>query len=109
MTRYTEKRYKSPRLAIQSFADADTEEYFVTGRVRKGVARQRVARVARRKLDMLHYAAALDDLRSHPGNRLEALAGNLRGMYSVRVNNRWRVLFRWGDNGPEQARVADYH
>ena len=109
MTRYTEKRYQSPRLAIQSFADADTEEYFVTGRVRKGVAWQRVARVARRKLDMLHYAAALDDLRSPPGNRLEALAGNLRGMYSVRVNNRWRVLFRWGDNGPEQVRVADYH
>ena len=65
--------------------------------------------VARRKLDMLHYAAALDDLRSPPGNRLEALAGNLRGMYSVRVNNRRRVLFRWGDNGPEQVRVADYH
>ena len=52
---------------------------------------------------------ALDDLRSPPGNRLEALAGNLRGMYSVRVNDRWRVLFRWGDNGPEQVRVVDYH
>lgn len=58
---------------------------------------------------MLHYAAALGDLRSPPGNRLEALAGSLQGMYSVRVNDRWRVLFRWGDNGPEQVRVVDYH
>ena len=97
------------RLAIQGFADADTEEYFLTGRIRKGVPWQRVARVARRKLDMLHYAAALGDLRSPPGNRLEALAGSLRGMYSVRVNDRWRLLFRWGDNGPEQVRVVDYH
>ena len=96
-------------LAIQSFADSAAEEFFVSGRLRKGIAWQGVAGVARRKLDMLHYAAALDDLRSPPGNRLEALAGELQGLHSVRVNDRWRAVFRWGDGGPEQVRVVDYH
>ncbi len=96
-------------MAIQSFADSAAEEFFVSGRLRKGIAWQGVAGVARRKLDMLHYAAALDDLRSPPGNRLEALAGELQGLHSVRVNDRWRAVFRWGDSGPEQVRVVDYH
>ena len=96
-------------MAIQSFADPAVEEFFVSGRLRKGIAWQGVAGVARRKLDMLHYAAALDDLRSSPGNRLEALAGELQGLHSVRVNDRWRAVFRWGDGGPEQVRVVDYH
>ena len=96
-------------MAIQSFADSVAEAFFVTGRVRKGVAWQGVAGVAKRKLDMLHYTAALNDLRSPPGNRLEGLAGELQGLHSIRVNDRWRVVFRWGDSGPEQVRVVDYH
>ena len=96
-------------MAIQSFADSVAEAFFVTGRVRKGVAWQGVAGVAKRKLDMLHYAAALNDLRSPPSNRLEGLAGELQGLHSIRVNDRWRVVFRWGDSGPEQVRVVDYH
>lgn len=68
-----------------------------------------VARVARRKLDMLHYAAALDDLRSPPGNRLEALKGDYAGYHSMRVNDRWRVVFQWGKAGPTDVRIVDYH
>ena len=93
----------------ERWVDSAAEEFFVSGRLRKGIAWQSVAGVARRKLDMLHYAAALDDLRSPPGNRLEELVGELQGLHSVRVNDRWRAVFRWGDSGPEQVRVVDYH
>ncbi len=62
-----------------------------------------------RKLDMLHYAQKLDDLRSPPANRLEALKGDLGGFYSIRVNDQWRVVFRWAANGAEDVDVVDYH
>ena len=58
---------------------------------------------------MLDYAEALTDLRSPPGNRLEALKGHLAGYYSVRVNERWRLVFRWSELGPENVDVVDYH
>ena len=58
---------------------------------------------------MLHYAHILDDLRSPPGNRLEKLRGELRGFHSIRVNDQWRVVFRWTDAGPEDVDVIDYH
>ena len=63
----------------------------------------------KRKLDMLHYAGALGDLRSPPGNRLEALKGKMRGYQSVRVNDQWRIVFRWTSGGPTLVRVTDYH
>lgn len=62
-----------------------------------------------RKLDMLHYAQKLDDLESPPANRLEALKGDLGGFYSIRVNDQWRVVFRWAANGAEDVDVVDYH
>ena len=68
-----------------------------------------MAKVVKRKLDMIHYAARLGDLRAPPGNRLEALYGELEGWHSLRVNDRWRILFRWTDQGARQVRVADYH
>jgi len=68
-----------------------------------------VANVALRKLDVLDYAQKLDDLRSPPGNRLEALKGNLRGFHSIRINDRWRVVFRWTDAGPTDVDIVDYH
>ena len=68
-----------------------------------------VARIVGRKLDMLNYAADLRDLRSPPGNRLEALKGNWRGFHSIRVNDQWRVVFRWSESGPEDVDVVDYH
>jgi proteic killer suppression protein len=58
---------------------------------------------------MLDYAATLSDLASPPGNRLEALKGDLNGMHSIRVNDQWRILFRWTPFGPERVDVVDYH
>ncbi|HUU01274.1 MAG TPA: type II toxin-antitoxin system RelE/ParE family toxin [Myxococcota bacterium] len=96
-------------MAIQSFADRATEKFFLSGSVSKGVGWSGVQKVVMRKLDMLHYADKLSDLKSPPGNRLETLKGNLTGFYSIRVNDQWRVLFRWTSAGPEEVRVADYH
>ena len=65
--------------------------------------------MARRKLDLLQYAADLRDLRSPPGNRLEALQGDLKGLHSIRINDQWRIVFRWTAVGAEGVRIADYH
>src|SRR6476660_7037871 len=83
---------------IQSFADRETEAFFVSGAC---PARWRsFAKVARRKLDMLDAAVRLDNLRNPPGNRLEALKGDRRGQWSIRVNDQWRICFRWATRGP---------
>lgn len=68
-----------------------------------------MAKIVKRKLDMVHYAAQLNDLRSPPGNRLEALHGDLEGRHSIRVNDQWRVLFIWTDHGARNVKVDDYH
>ena len=65
--------------------------------------------VAMRKLAMLNQAARLDDLRIPPGNRLEALTGDRAGQHSIRVNDQFRVCFRWTDAGPEDVEITDYH
>lgn len=65
--------------------------------------------VARRKLDQLNAAAKLGDLKVPPGNRLEALSGSLKGYHSIRINDQWRIVFRWTPNGPEEVRIEDYH
>lgn len=92
---------------IVSFADPATERFF-----RGGVPPsewQSVAAVGRRKLDMLDAATTLDDLRSPPGNRLENLNDDRKGQRSIRINLRWRICFRWTDNGPESVEIVDYH
>ena len=66
-------------------------------------------RAALRKLDMLNAAAALQDLRSPPGNRLETLRGSLEGQHSIRLNDQWRIVFRWSDAGPAEVSIVDYH
>ena len=58
---------------------------------------------------MIDAATRLDDLRSPPGNRLEALKGDRRGQYWIRINRQWRVCFRWTSDGPEAVEIADYH
>ena len=68
-----------------------------------------MSQIAKRKLDMVHYAAQIDDLRAPPGNKLEALLGDLKGFYSIRINEQWRVIFRWSESGPSDVRIADYH
>lgn len=64
---------------------------------------------ALRKLDMLHQARDLGDLRSPPANRLEALAGDRRGQYSIRINDQWRICFTWTKEGPADVEIVDYH
>lgn len=96
-------------MAILGFADPGTEEFFRTGKVGKGCGWASIKGVAARKLDALEYAHVLDDLKAPPGNRLEALKGNLAGYHSIRVNDQWRVVFRWTDKGPSEVRIADYH
>lgn len=64
---------------------------------------------ARRKLDMLNRSTTVADLRSPPGNRLEALKGDRDGFYSIRVNEQWRIVFRWKDGGAHDVHVVDYH
>jgi proteic killer suppression protein len=68
-----------------------------------------VAKVARRKLVQLNNAALLGDLASPPGNRLEALRGTLVGRHSIRINDQWRIVFRWTNAGPEEVEIVDYH
>lgn len=92
---------------IQSFKDADTRTFAETGRTRRGW--QAAANVAMRKLDALRAAVRLDDLRAPPGNRLEALSGDRTGQHSIRINDQWRVCFRWTDAGAEDVEITDYH
>ena len=66
-------------------------------------------RTALRKLTMLNAADVLDDLRVPPGNKLEALKGDRRGQHSIRVNDQWRICFRWTKGGPERVEIIDYH
>ena len=96
-------------MAIHGFVQTELENFFITGQVPRRAGWSRVAKVAKRKLDMLDYAHKIEDLRSPPGNRLEALKGDLAGFHSIRINDRWRVVFRWADAGPTEVDIVDYH
>lgn len=91
---------------IKSFACADTEALSKGERVRRFVS---IAAVAQRKLRQLQIAGRLNDLRVPPGNRLEALVGDRQGQHSIRVNDQWRICFRWTDAGAEDVEIVDYH
>ena len=95
---------------IVSFADRATEALYLgeSKRLAKGFPAD-LRRVALRKLDMLAAAVDLKDLRAPPGNRLEALRGDLQGLHSIRVNDQWRIVFRWTNSGPAEVRIVDYH
>jgi toxin HigB-1 len=92
---------------IRTFADRTTEVFFTHG-ICPAQWRSFV-KVARRKLDMLNAAVRLQNLRSPPGNRLEALKGDRQGQWSIRINDQWRVCFRWTDEGPIDVQIVDYH
>jgi toxin HigB-1 len=90
-----------------SFADRATERLFNDD---KCAAKWRAFEsVAKRKLDMVDAAVELSDLRAPPGNRLEALKGDRKGQHSIRINDQWRVCFRWDGDGPEDVEIVDYH
>lgn len=96
---------------IVSFAAAATEDLFngVDSRRARQLLPQELWRNGRRELDMLNAATRLEDLRFPPGNRLEQLKGDRKGQHSVRINEQYRVCFRWTDNGPDDVEVVDYH
>lgn len=96
-------------MAIQSLAGPAVEAFFREGRVPRRAGWATASGVVTRKLDMLDYAERLSDLNSPPGNRLEAQRGDLRGRHSIRVNDQWRIVFRWTPSGPSEVDVRDYH
>ncbi|WP_078758586.1 type II toxin-antitoxin system RelE/ParE family toxin [Novilysobacter spongiicola] len=92
---------------IRSFADKEAEKIW------RGSASRRlpavIQQVARRKLRMLNSAVTLDDLRIPPANRLEALKGGRKGQHSIRINDQWRVCFRWRNGDAHDVEIVDYH
>lgn len=95
---------------IASFGDSATAALF-HGESGKAVRRipSDLRSVAVRKLDMVNAASVLDDLRAPPGNRLEALKGDLKGKHSIRINDQWRVVFRWEGSDAHDVEIMDYH
>lgn len=91
---------------IKSFKCADTQALAEGAPVKRFA---NIADVARRKLRQLEIAERLDDLRVPPGNRLEALKGSRAGQHSIRVNDQFRVCFRWAAAGAEDVEIVDYH
>jgi len=91
---------------IKSFKCTDTQKLFETGKSKRFGS---IAKVATRKLTQLEAAATLEFLKSPPGNRLEALDRDRKGQYSIRVNDQWRICFRWTNVGPEDVEIVDYH
>lgn len=92
-------------MAIKSFKCGDTEILFKLGRVRRFV---NIERPALRRLKQLDLARRIEDMRAPPGNRLEVLRGDRAGRWSVRVNDQFRICFRWND-GAEDVEIVDYH
>lgn len=91
---------------IQSFADDETRLLFEK---EKSLRFSAISRVALRKLIQMNRAGQLSDLAVPPGNRLEPLIGELKGLHSIRINDQWRIIFQWSDAGPEKASIIDYH
>ena len=91
---------------ILSFRDDETRRLYESGSSRRFST---ITRVALRKLIQLDAAGNLSDLRVPPGNRLEALQGNLAGKHSIRINDQWRLCFRWGGTDASEVEIRDYH
>lgn len=92
---------------ITGFADRETEKIW-HGTLSRRIPVQ-IQRIGRRKLRMLNNARDLEDLRVPPGNRLERLKGNRKGQHSIRINDQWRICFRWTDGNADQVEITDYH
>ena len=94
-------------LVIVSFADKETERLYITGASRRFPAS--VSKISLRKLDYLNKAKTLQDLQAPPGNHLEALKGDLKGKHSIRINDQFRIIFRFSDGDASEVEVTDYH
>jgi proteic killer suppression protein len=91
---------------VRSFRCAETQAIFEGRRSRRF---GNIQSVVERKLTMLDNAVTIEDLRSPPGNRLEALVGDRAGQHSIRINDQFRICFRWTESGPEDVEITDYH
>ena len=92
---------------IKSFRDRDTERIFNRQRVKRFSTQ--IQKFTQRKLDLIDGADLIEDLRTPPGNRLEKLSGNRKGQYSIRVNDQWRICFRWKSGQATDVEIVDYH
>lgn len=95
------------RIMIKGFSDKHTAALFKQNKCHRTWTAIRAQ--AERKLIMLDAATCIDDLRSPPGNRLEALKGDRSGQWSIRINNQWRICFQWEDDGATNVEICDYH
>ncbi len=95
-------------LVIKDFSDRSTKEFWDTG-TSKGMPPANLRKAAQKKLAILHAATVLEDLRTPPGNRLEALVGERKGQYSIRNNDQFRVCFVWRDGDAYEVEITDYH
>ncbi len=96
---------------IQSFKNQATRDIF-NGKVTKQALKicpRNIWKIASRKLDQLDSASILDELRAPPGNQLEALHRNRKGQHSIRINDQYRICFKWSENGPSDVEITDYH
>ena len=91
---------------VRSFRDKKTERLFAGESVKEFSG---IRNVAERKLTMLDSAADLNDLLAPPGNRLEKLKGDRTGQHSIRINDQWRICFKWMTDGPHDVEITDYH
>ena len=96
---------------IQSYANRATHDVYdgVRSKAASKVCPSNLRAIARRRLDQLNWAAALEDMRAPPGNRLEKLRGNRKGQHSIRINDQFRICFAWTDRGPVDVEIVDYH
>ena len=92
---------------IDSFGDKETELIW-DGYVSKKFP-STIQQTARRKLVLIHSAISINDLRVPPGNRLEKLSGSLSGFHSIRINDQWRIIFRWSNGNANEVEIVDYH
>lgn len=92
---------------IKTFADKHTQEFYATGKSRR--IPPDIIQRARRKLEYVDIAARLDDLRTPPGNKLHQLGADREGQYAIRINDQWRVCFRFEDSDAYDVEITDYH
>jgi len=92
---------------IVSFGNSDTEQIWLGNRIKK--LPNEIQQVGRRKLRMLNNSVDLSDLKIPPSNRLEKLSGKLRGFYSIRINDQWRIIFKWNSGNASEVEIIDYH
>ena len=96
---------------IQSFANQATEDVFngISTKAARSVCPRNLWKIAGRKLDQTDSVGSLNELRVPPGNRLERLSGDRKGQFSIRINDQYRICFRWTTQGPSEVEIVDYH